>query len=174
MRLFVASFVKLDDYTSIRRDFEEVLHAKWVREENLHLTWAFLGEQLSALPWLESLQRLTPLLQTRPLHSLGSFARPPRILFARVDETSLLRKSAQLRSVGFPIERFKPHVTLCRIKRIHDLKRFNELKKKYEGKRLGWIEREISLVESVLTPDGPNYLKLQSVTEETPYHLREP
>jgi len=165
MRLFVASFVKLEDYTSIRRDFEEILHAKWVREENLHLTWAFLGEQISVLPWLESLQRLTPLSQTLPLHSLGSFARPPRILFARAEEKSLLHKSAQLRSAGFPIGRFRPHVTLCRIKRIDDLKRFKELKKKYEAKRLGWIEKEISLVESVLTPDGPNYLKLRSVTE---------
>jgi len=165
MRLFVASPVKLDDYTSIRHDFEEVLKAKWVKEENLHLTWAFLGEHLSALPWLDFLRQLTTLPDAQPLYSLASFGWPPRILFARGGGRSLRRKSAELRAIGFPVGRFRPHVTLCRIKQIHDLRKFNELKKKYEGKILGRIEREISLVESILTTDGPSYLKLESVME---------
>ena len=44
MRLFIASPIILDDYASIQEDFKDIIEGKWVEEENLHLTWVFLGE----------------------------------------------------------------------------------------------------------------------------------
>ena len=56
MRLFIASPIILDDYTSIKEDFKDIIEAKWVEEENLHLTWVFLGDVKNENPVIEKLK----------------------------------------------------------------------------------------------------------------------
>jgi len=165
MRLFIASPVILYDYTALREDFSEVLDGKWVEEENLHLTWVFLGNESSPDPTREKMRILTPLSSESPLAGIGTFGRPPRILFTRSDEKILYDKAKEFREAGFDLTRFKPHATICRIKKIHDYKGFKELKKSYREKMLGEILPEITLYESVLTKERAYYKKIESVTK---------
>ena len=165
MRLFIASPVILHDYTALRADFSEVLEGKWVEEENLHLTWIFLGDRPSSGAILERMAGLSSLPHTVPLSGVGSFGRPPRIFHAQSREKLLYDKASEFREAGFTLYRFTPHVTLCRIKRVHDYRRFKALKKSYREKILGEIVPEITLYESVLTKERAYYKKIESVTK---------
>ena len=165
MRLFIASPVVLYDYTALKEDFSEVLEGKWVEGENLHLTWAFLGNRPSSWAIRARMAWLSPLSRPVTVSGLGSFGRPPRILHARSREKLLYNKASEFREAGFELTRFAPHITLCRIKRIYDYKRFKELKKSYREKILGEILPEITLYESVLTKERAYYKKIESVTK---------
>jgi 2'-5' RNA ligase len=164
MRLFIASPVSLYDYTGLQKEFSAVLEGKWVEEESLHLTWVFLGEQPDAGPWMEKLRKLTPLEERPPLRKLGSFGRPPRVFHAKAEDSRLYAKARQFREAGFQLHRFTPHVTLCRIKKIHDWRRYKELLKAYEEKTVGEILEEINLYESVLTKERAIHQKIAGVT----------
>jgi len=61
MRLFIASPVILDDYASIQEEFKDIIEGKWVEEENLHLTWVFLGDLKDEKPIINKLQKISPL-----------------------------------------------------------------------------------------------------------------
>ena len=161
MRLFIASPAILYDYTALKADFSGVLDGKWVDEGNLHLTWVFLGNVASPEPVIEKMKNLKELQSTSILSGLGTFGRPPRILYAGSVEKSLYAKAAEFRKAGFDLYRFKPHVTLCRIKKIHDYTRFKDLKKAYRNRILGEIKPEISLYETLLTPKQVQYRKIQ-------------
>jgi 2'-5' RNA ligase len=165
MRLFIASPARLYDYTGLRQEFSEVLEGKWVEEESLHLTWVFLGEQPDAGPWMEKFRKLTPLEKRTLLQKLGSFGRPPRVFHAKAEDPALYVKARQFREAGFELRRFTPHVTLCRIKKIHDWRRYKELLKAYEEKVLGEISEEIILYESVLTKEKALHKKIAGVTK---------
>ncbi len=165
MRLFIASPAKLYDYTGLRKEFSEVLEGTWVQEESLHLTWVFLGEEPAAGPWIEKLRNLTPPKKPVPLRKLGSFGRPPRVFHAKAEDPDLYAKARQFRESGFELHRFTPHVTLCRIKRIRDWRRYKELLKAYEEKILGEISEEIILYESILTKERAIHKKIAGVTK---------
>ena len=120
MRLFIASPVTLDDYGSIKEDFEDVIEGKWVEEQNLHLTWVFLGDVKNEQPIIEKLQEISALETHVEVNELGYFGRPPRVFFAKSNEKMLYDKAKELRRSGFDLYRFKPHMTLCRIKKIVD------------------------------------------------------
>ncbi len=60
------------------------------------------------------------------------------------------------------MKRFTPHATLCRIKKIHDYKKFKALMEKYKGEELGEIKQEIALYQSTLNDRGASYTKLAS------------
>jgi len=61
MRLFIASPVIMDDYTSIKEDFKDIIEGKWVEEENVHLTWVFLGDVEDEKPIIDKLKEISPL-----------------------------------------------------------------------------------------------------------------
>ncbi len=157
MRLFIASPVILDDYTSIKEDFKEIIEGKWVEEESLHLTWVFLGEVKEVSTVIEKLKGLSPLEHQTTMKALGYFGRPPKIFFAQSKETLLYNKAREFRDAGFDLYRFKPHITLCRIKTIHDYKAYKEKLKAYRERSLGVILPEIYLYESTLTSKGAQY-----------------
>ena len=157
MRLFIASPVILDDYASIKEDFKDIIDGKWVEEENLHLTWVFLGDVNNENPVIDKLKELSPLESQVSIEELGYFGRPPRIFFAKAEEKALYEKAKQFRNAGFDLYRFKPHITLCRIKAIHDYKSYKEKLKIYREKTLGVILPEINLYESRLTSKGAEY-----------------
>lgn len=157
MRLFIASPIILDDYSSIKEDFKDIIEGKWVEEENLHLTWVFLGDIINQNPLIDKLKKLSPLECQVSIEELGYFGRPPRVFFAKAEEKALYEKAKQFRNAGFDLYRFKPHITLCRIKTIHDYKAYKGKLKSYRKKTLGSILPEISLYESILTSKGVNY-----------------
>ena len=157
MRLFIASPVILDDYASIQEDFNNIIEGKWVEEQNLHLTWVFLGDVEDEKPIIEKLKDISPLERNISIKELGYFGRPPRVFFAKSEEKELYDKAREFKNTGFDLYRFKPHITLCRIKAIHDYKAYKEKLKIYREKTLGIVLPEISLYESTFTSTGVNY-----------------
>ena len=157
MRLFIASPIILDDYASIQEDFKDIIEGKWVEKENLHLTWVFLGDVKEEKPVIDKLQNISPLESEVGIEEMGYFGRPPRVLFARTEEKLLYDKAREFKEAGFDLYRFKPHITLCRIKTIHNYKAYKEKLKTYREKALGLILPEINLYESRLTSEGAEY-----------------
>lgn len=160
MRLFIASPIILNDYASIKEDFKDIIEGKWVEEENLHLTWVFLGDVKNEKPIIDKLQKISPLENEVNIEEMGYFGRPPRVLFAKTEEKLLYNKAKEFKESGFDLYRFKPHITLCRIKTIHDYKAYKEKLKSYREKSLGLILPEINLYKSVLTDKGALHTKL--------------
>ena len=157
MRLFIASPVILNDYQSIKQDFKGIIEGKWVEEENLHLTWVFLGECEDAEAVKAQLAAITPLETEVSVAALGYFGRPPRVFFAKAESKLLYDKAKTFKTAGFDLYRFKPHITLCRIRQIHDYRAYKEKMKLYKGKVLGTVLPQIHLYQSILTricPDG--------------------
>ncbi|WP_295419463.1 RNA 2',3'-cyclic phosphodiesterase [Sulfurovum sp.] len=157
MRLFIASPVQLDHYASIKEDFQDVIEGTWVKEENLHFTWVFLGAVKEVAPVIEKLKSISALDRKVSIAKLGFFGRPPKIFFAKAEEKQLYEKAKEFKEVGFDLYRFKPHVTLCRIKTIHDYKAYKKKLKEYREKTLGCILPEINLYESRLSSEGAEY-----------------
>jgi 2'-5' RNA ligase len=150
MRLFIASPIKLDNYASIQEDFKDIIEGKWVEEENLHLTWVFLGDVKDEKPIIDMLKNISPLESEVGIEEMGYFGRPPRVLFAKTEEKLLYNKAKEFKEAGFDLYRFKPHITLCRIKAIHDYKVYKETLKSYREKHLGIILSEIHLYKSLI------------------------
>ncbi len=157
MRLFIASPIILDDYDSIQEDFKDIIEGKWVKEENLHLTWVFLGEQKDEKTVINKLKKISPLEDHASIKELGYFGRPPRVFFSKAEEKILYDKAREFKNAGFELYRFKPHITLCRIKTIHDYKAYKEKLKAYRERPLGAILPSINLYESILTTEGSEY-----------------
>lgn len=157
MRLFIASPIILDDYASIKEDFKDIIEGKWIEEQNLHLTWVFLGDVGDEKPVIDTLKEISPLERNISIKELGYFGRPPRVFFSKSEEKELYNKAREFRDAGFDLYRFKPHITLCRIKAIHDYKAYKEKLKVYRDKELGLILPEIHLYESTVTSKGPEY-----------------
>ncbi|MEA3433234.1 MAG: RNA 2',3'-cyclic phosphodiesterase [Campylobacterota bacterium] len=157
MRLFIASPVKLDKYASIQEDFKDIVEGKWVEEEHLHMTWVFLGDLKNDKPIINKLQDLFPLENEIGIEEMGYFGRPPRVLFAKAEEKQLYNKAREFKEAGFDLYRFKPHITLCRIKAIHDYRAYKEKIKAYKEKKLGIILPKIALYESMRTSKGLEY-----------------
>ena len=160
MRLFIASPVILDDYASIKADFDGIIEGKWVEEENLHLTWVFLGEGDDPGPVMEKLRTIAPLETTVTMAELGYFGRPPRVFFAKAESKLLYDKAREFKEAGFNLYRFKPHITLCRIKQIYNYKTYKEMLKSYREKRVGVVLPNIHLYKSELTASGAIHTKL--------------
>jgi 2'-5' RNA ligase len=157
MRLFIGSPVILDDYASIQEDFKDIIEGKWVEEQNLHLTWVFLGDVKEERSIIERLEGISPLEDQSRIKALGYFGRPPKIFFARSEEKVLYDKAREFRDAGFDLYRFKPHITLCRIKAIRDYKAYKEKLKSYKERSLGVILPDIHLYESSLSSMGAHY-----------------
>ena len=163
MRLFIASPVQLENYREIREDFNDIIRGKWVEEENLHLTWVFLGEVADEQAIIRKIQKLTPLEQKVRIAELGYFGRPPKIFFAKTEEKLLYEKAKIFKEAGLDLYRFKPHITLCRIKQINDYKRYKEVMKSYRERSLGEILPKITLYQSELSGKGPEYTALYTL-----------
>jgi len=163
MRLFIASPVILDDYAAIKGDFADIIEGTWVEEHKLHLTWVFLSEHPTAQETIEKMASLTNLKDEIPIAELGYFGRPPRILFAKAEQTVLYDKAREFKTTGFNLYRFKPHVTLCRISQIHDYKAYKEKMKAYKERLLGKVLPQIILYESKRTSKGLAYQSIYKV-----------
>ncbi|WP_041672635.1 RNA 2',3'-cyclic phosphodiesterase [Sulfurovum sp. NBC37-1] len=157
MRLFIASPVRLENYSKIRDDFKDIMEGKWVEEENLHLTWVFLGNVPDERPVIKKMQKVSVPEREVTIAELGYFGRPPRVFFAKAEDRGLYATARTFKKAGFDLYRFKPHVTLCRIKEIYDYKRYKEVLKSYREKDLGHILPQITLYKSELSDKGPEY-----------------
>ncbi len=162
MRLFIASPVKLYNYQSLIRDFSPLIEGRWVKENLLHLTWIFLGDQSRPESYLKKLQSIESLQRPINIEGLGSFGNPPRVFHIKASDPLLYKKARQMQEANLPLNRFKAHVTLCRIKKIKDYRGYREAIKKYEGVILGEILPKINLYESILSKDGAIYREIKA------------
>jgi len=152
------------------------LDAKWVEQENLHLTLKFLGEtEAAAVPALVEAvrERLRGSGEAvLELHGCGTFGRPPRVLWVGVrGDLSRLRSihkrvDEACRALGFAPEArgFAPHLTLARLRPgARGLPR-EVTSAAAEVGFLGALRvTSVELMRSRLTPRGPVYSVLAGV-----------
>ncbi|GIV16313.1 MAG: RNA 2',3'-cyclic phosphodiesterase [Armatimonadota bacterium] len=182
MRLFFA--IWLDEHTRrrvalVQETMKRALAGQrisWVKQENLHLTLRFLGEQDE-----QGLRRAIEAAQTvacehQPFRFVvkgaGAFPDPrrARVLWVGVEEPvePLYHLAYQLekylRQHGFPPEDkpFRSHITLARIKEPPPAQVVQRLIESLPGEPLGSVEaRSFVLMQSVLHPNGSLYTPVE-------------
>ena len=172
MRAFVAIEVNDQDVLDSIRQFQSELNikAKPVELYNMHFTAQFLGEVSE-----EMIGKISDALNSIEFSSfsisfasIGVFPKPnsPRVIWIGTDDgVNKLEKLAEmirskLSHLGFsPDKKFKPHVTIFRVKnKIEDLpSKLEKFSSCSFGKQL---VSEIKLKKSELTPNGPIYTDL--------------
>jgi len=172
MRTFVAIEVSDKDVlNSIHKIQTELnIKAKPVKLHNMHFTVQFLGEVSEEMVGKisDALNSIEFSSFSISFMSIGVFPKPnfPRVIWIGTDDgVNELEKLAEmihsnLSHLGFsPDKKFKPHVTIFRVKyKIVDLSSKLEKFSSYSfGKQL---VSEIKLKKSKLTPNGPIYTDL--------------
>ena len=172
MRTFVAIEVNNNNVLNSIHQVQSELNikAKPVELHNMHFTVQFLGEVSE-----EMVRKISDALNSIEFStfsvtfaSIGAFPKPnsPRVIWVGInDGVNELEKLAEtirstLSDVGFsPDKKFKPHVTIFRVKnRIEDLpSKLEKFSSYYFGKQ---EISEIKLKKSELTPNGPIYTDL--------------
>ena len=146
LRLFVATPVEFAQYDTLKQHLSKYIDAKWVEKENLHLTHFFIGE---ADPKQYQKKLIVP-NEKITVKRVSLFNE--KILYLKANSLHIDSINRQ-----FNGKNFKPHITLCRIKQIYDLRFFKEIKKfRYHFQ----IPFEVYLYQSTLTPTGPIYKKI--------------
>ena len=172
MRMFVAIEVSCKDVlNSIHKIQVELnIKAKPVELHNMHFTVQFLGEVSEEMVGKisDALNSIEFSTFSISFASIGVFPNPnsPRVIWIGVtDGVNELEKLAEvirskLSYIGFsPDKKFKPHVTIFRVKnKIEDLSgKLEKFSSCSFGKQL---VLEIKLKKSELTPNGPIYTDL--------------
>lgn len=182
-RLFVAIKIHpspelLQVYYSLKKELA-LEKIKWVEENNFHLTLKFLGNtHTSFLPKIdETLSIISS--ETAPfdmfIEGPGIFGSRynPRVIWLGIEENQQLVTLANrvldgLDAAGFPRDRqnFVPHLTIGRIKHIHNKKHLKDVIDMHNGNRLQQLTAtKFYLYESILKREGPVYKVI------TGYHL---
>lgn len=168
MRCFVA--VELSEET--KRELGKVigeakkldLDATFPKEEQLHITLAFLGE-LSEEKVRETVEKLKEIefnkfkFETR---GTGFFPSDSfvRVFWAGVQGRELVELQKRVaEAIGYKEEReFNPHITIARLKSRKNIEALKELKERNENREFGETSVEkLVLKKSTLTPKGPVY-----------------
>ena len=178
MRAFIAIDLPKDLKEQIAQFQKElkkanVLKAKFVEKENLHLALKFLGEiskedvDKISEKLKEICKKCKPFVLS--LKGLGAFPTENfvRVIWIGVDNGSIETKELNRqinKALGLKEGRdFIGHITLARIKAVSDKKKLAGIFEKYKEKEFGSFQvKSIKLIESKLTREGPIY----SVIEE--------
>ena len=172
MRTFIAIEVNDQDVlNSIHKIQTELnIKAKLVELHNMHFTVQFLGEVSE-----EMIRKISDALNSIEFSAfsitfagIGAFPKPnsPRVIWVGVnDGINELEKLAEtirskLSDIGFsPDKKFKPHVTIFRVK--NKIESLTSKLEKFSSYSFGKQEiSEIKLKKSELTPNGPIYTDL--------------
>ena len=185
MRVFIAVEISESIRTTIvqiqaqLRKTEDKI--KWVNPSLVHLTLKFLGqvekERLGAVIELTQkiAQKFSPFFME--VKGVGAFPSlsSPRVIWLGVDRgsTNLQRLASELENHlakdGFSKEKKKwtPHLTLGRVKSLVEPQKLSGLILGEKEVVAGEMEvREISVIESRLTPSGPIYTVLERIKLE--------
>jgi RNA 2',3'-cyclic 3'-phosphodiesterase len=181
-RLFAAISLKpgekfIEDYTELMKSlkYERIT---WVGINNMHLTLKFFGEtDETRIPSISNAMRNGAsqipsfFLQFNKTGIFGSRYNP-KVIWLGAEEQPILNKLAEqikieFEKAGFEYDRqnFVPHLTLGRIRNITDNKLFQKVIDDFLDEFL--LEQEVNsihLYESVLTPKGPIYTQLYTIT----------
>ncbi|NPA11222.1 MAG: RNA 2',3'-cyclic phosphodiesterase [Epsilonproteobacteria bacterium] len=153
MRLFIATPVNLPIYSVIKNDLSKYIDGKWVEGWNLHLTHKFIGED-DPKKYEVNLDIPKEDIKIGKVSLLGE-----RILYLEANSEHIDAINKQINE-KFNLKNdkpFKPHITLCRIKKMDkDLK---EALKKWENIDIK-LPFDVYLYKSTLTKKGPIYEKI--------------
>jgi 2'-5' RNA ligase len=171
MRLFVG--IEVDD--AVKRYIYDVsmalkaklgrMRASWVREENYHITLMFIGEvpenEVDIID--EKLSTIDASKFSITLNVLGSFGKPPRVLWLGVEENDTLRNLADQvnKLLGGDTSRFHPHITLARIKSGVPCN-FRDTLNTTKVRKATWDVDRFVLFKSTLSPNGSVYTPIKT------------
>ncbi len=165
IRLFVAIDFPEDVKKMLSAMCYGIPGAKWIPEEQFHLTLRFIGEVDGGVfrDVMDTLAELRSAPFSIRLRGLGHFppCKAPKVLWVGVDpgaEVSLLRDRVESKLVRLGLEpekrKFSPHVTLARLNDVS----FDRLTRFLSGNAMFTSEEfvisEFHLYSSVLTPKG--------------------
>lgn len=157
---------------------EELPSVRWTKLGRIHLTLKFLGEvENSVLASIEeAIREITGTLPAFSLRVRGLDCFPPksspRVLWVGVEESTgtLMRLVSSLENImesfSFPKEKrsFRPHLTLGRFRLEQIPNRIKEAIEKEKTNDLGIFgAREVLILKSNLSPQGPIYTKLAAL-----------
>lgn len=148
-----------------------------VKQENIHTTLKFLGEiKDEKIPQIvERLGFLSGIDSFGiSLRGIGVFPKPAyiRVVWIGIDkgqqEICNIQKriDKELKEMGFkPDSRFHSHLTIARVKFLHEKKALGEFLEKNKALELGEFKaQEVELMESKLSPKGAEYSVLEKFT----------
>lgn len=185
MQSIIRAFLAVEISDAVRAelaDVQEVLreangHVGWVKPQNIHCTLVFLGDifQEMVAPFAAALSHaaksVNPFeIEIRGLGFFGS-ARSPQIIWAGITGaiTPLLTLQnglvAALLAAGLKTDEkpFNPHLTIGRARSNRNAHSLVTAMEKNQDKSFGVLSvRQVVLMESRLTANGPEYILLQS------------
>ncbi|MFC1703703.1 RNA 2',3'-cyclic phosphodiesterase [Candidatus Omnitrophota bacterium] len=153
--------------------------AKWVKQNNIHLTLKFLGNLDSA-----AIAKVTAVLEQTTVHytpfsveisEVGAFPtkESPRVIWVGVKEgkekiSAMVEElENSLQNIDIPKEEreFHPHITIGRLKssfnRVHLVTKLKEIT---VGESMRFNVQALTLFKSTLTPKGPIYEVLKAAS----------
>ncbi|MCF7894883.1 MAG: RNA 2',3'-cyclic phosphodiesterase [Candidatus Omnitrophica bacterium] len=176
------TFIALDLTDEIKVKIKKVtarlknlpIKAKWAASKNLHITLQFLGdtsqEQLDIIKKI--IRDISCQYESFKLYlkdfSFFPNSKKPRVFFINFSSDKILETLVEalrkkLNQVGFKEDKkFRPHITLARIKDLKNIKELTEKTNQLEVKDSFKITK-ISLFKSTLTKKGPIYQEIFKV-----------
>jgi len=166
-----ADIINLMEYMKRSHRMDNI---KWVNPKQMHLTIFFLGDTSTAqIPAI--IDRLRVCIKAFSpfkigLKGLGVFGRPsPRVIWVGVEfPESLVRLKLAIDDIldGFGYSNdnkgFNPHLTIGRVKFLHNIDRLNAEIQQYKSKQFQeQVVKGIVLYESILRPQGSEYRVIQ-------------
>jgi len=180
MRCFIAldlekEFIK--EVVSIQNKIrkQNLFLGKFTESENLHLTLKFLGdiddEKIEEVK--EKLRKISFSGFNVELGEVGVFSKSfPKIVWLKLNGIGIWNLQKQidneLKGLFDVEERFMSHITIARIKKVHDKKELLNYLKSIKPKNLSFNVEEFSLKMSELFPEGPRYEDLENYKFSTP------
>ena len=155
--------------------------ASYPKIASIHLTLKFLGEvpteEISRIKEFLALS-ITPFERFEiRVRGVGVFPSPrrPRVVWAGIPADSFLedfqkRVESGMREAGFPAEdrKFRPHLTLARIKSGRNLKRLSSFVERSRDFDAGSFSADpVRLYRSILRPEGAEYRVLAEYNAES-------
>ena len=179
-RLFAAIRIHPDEaltalYWSMRHSLKDE-RITWVDPGNMHITLKFFGETPEHhIPGISAALREAGRASatfTLSLKNTGVFGSSykPRVVWFGIEPSDALTELARnvkdrLEEIGITTDRqnFVPHLTAGRIKSLSDKKHFQHVIDKFRGAEIKKEEvKDFHLFESILSPQGPTYVVLES------------
>jgi 2'-5' RNA ligase len=172
-RLFIALPVPKDIAQSLARTRAALPGARWLQQEDMHITLAFIGEisDHKADALARALDKITLPPIDLEINRLDGFGKGDKahILWAGIDEDKTLglfalqrRVVAACRKVGIDLDRrkYRPHITLARLKHTSAAALGDAIAETPTPNLPGWTADKIAIYESRLNPSGARYTRL--------------
>lgn len=166
MRLFIAFDTPeeaQEHLKGLQQELKPSVKASFPKQ--FHLTLQFIGERETPQEVKAQLSKLNFPRIKCALKGIGQFPEKgrPRVVWAGVKPKEELEKlHKQIRELVGGESRFHPHITLARVKKVENREELQSFMKK-DVKPLSWEVREVKLIRSTLTREGPEYETLLTV-----------